>query len=94
MSEVKRHQDVCHRYPLRRQDGIDLTLTDMFRLNELSCSNQGITDLAGLENAPYLRSLDLSDNENNYLDAAAYSEYLSLIKENNPEAEIIYDPAL
>lgn len=111
---------------------IDPTPMDMFRLNELSCISQGITDLTGIENAPYLRSLYLPDNEigdisalsglssveklylqnnfisdisglvnmmnltwlelqNNYLDAAAYSEYLPLIKENNPTAKIIYD---
>lgn len=41
----------------------DITIGDMYKLTELSCSNKWISSLEGLEYAKNLESLDVSNNE-------------------------------
>lgn len=43
--------------------GDDITIGDMYKLKELSCSNKWISSLEGLEYAKNLESLDVSNNE-------------------------------
>lgn len=60
-------------------------------VEKLYLQNNFISDISALTNLTNLTWLEL---QNNYLDAAAYSEHLPLIKENNPGVEIIHDPNL
>ncbi|UCF17292.1 MAG: hypothetical protein JSW59_07480, partial [Phycisphaerales bacterium] len=53
------------------------------------CSFRAISDISSLTGLTNLTWLELQGNYL-YMDPAAYSEHLPLIKENNP-AELIYD---
>jgi len=68
---------------------IDPTPMDMLALTELNAEERGIADLTGIENATYLRSLDLSDNEISDISSLLGLNFLqTLYLEENQIADI------
>jgi Leucine-rich repeat (LRR) protein len=68
--------------------GNDYGTYDLYGLTTLTCDGLGISDLTGLDNAPYLAELNVPNNQLRSLDSAPLSSVQTLDISNNHIADV------